>query len=126
MELPPVMQGAMTPVVRFAIVLLLLASRNAHAQSAWVPTDLGTLGGDTALANGINDAGQVVGNSNTRAGRIHPRIRLDGLQRDGRPRNVGRRSASTAFGISANGAGCRLYGGVDRRPFRDPLDGSRR
>jgi hypothetical protein len=28
-----------------SVTLILGASRHAHAQSAWIPTDLGTLGG---------------------------------------------------------------------------------
>ena len=44
-----------------SLALLFALTATAHAQSAWVPTDLGTLGGLDSSAYGINDAGQVVG-----------------------------------------------------------------
>ena len=43
----------------------------AHAQTGWVTTDLGTLGGSESMAFAINDAGQVVGNSATASGDLH-------------------------------------------------------
>ena len=41
------------------------------AQPRYVITDLGTLGGASASANGINSLGQVTGNSATAAGQSH-------------------------------------------------------
>lgn len=46
-----------------------LARHNATATSAYVATDLGTLGGDESLAYAVNGAGQVVGWSESDSGR---------------------------------------------------------
>jgi probable HAF family extracellular repeat protein len=51
--------------------LLLLRSSTASAQGPWVITDIGTLGGLTSFANDINEAGQVVGSSQTASGQTH-------------------------------------------------------
>ena len=59
--------------LRSSVVLLLILAamgllgfmRSADAQSFYAVTDLGTLGGTYSYANGINDSGQVVGNSTT-------------------------------------------------------------
>src|SRR5215813_10448353 len=46
----------------FGVVLLALATpMPLYAQGVWGPTNLGTFGGSTSFARGINDAGQVVG-----------------------------------------------------------------
>ena len=45
--------------------LVLALGSHVRAQPAWVPVDLGTLGGSTAEALAINNAGQVVGWSRT-------------------------------------------------------------
>ena len=55
---------------RFAVGLAavaLLLSGAARARAEYIITDLGALGGATSYANGINDAGQVVGQSNGHA-----------------------------------------------------------
>ena len=58
--------------VRCAIVVaMLLVVRGAHAQPAWVHTDMGTLGGTYSEAFGIDDAAQVVGQSTTASGAAH-------------------------------------------------------
>ena len=51
--------------------LLLALGGPVGAQPAWVPADLGTLGGFTAEASGINNAGQMVGWSRTASADIH-------------------------------------------------------
>jgi len=43
---------------------------------------LGTLGGASSQANGINDRGQIVGWAETRSGKIHPFLWEDGHMRD--------------------------------------------
>ena len=43
----------------------------ASATSSYAITDLGNLGGSFAVARGINDAGQIVGVSETGAGQLH-------------------------------------------------------
>ena len=45
--------------------LLAVLGSAAHAGSQWTITDLGTLGGTFSIAQGINDFGQVVGQSST-------------------------------------------------------------
>ncbi len=54
-----------------SLTLLVALTATAHAQSAWVPTDLGTLGGSNSFAYGTNDAGQVVGVSSMANGDNH-------------------------------------------------------
>ena len=41
--------------------LAVALSRMAHAQSAWVPTDLGTDGNANSSASDISNAGHIVG-----------------------------------------------------------------
>jgi probable HAF family extracellular repeat protein len=44
--------------------------------------DLGTLGGSTSHANGINERGQIVGNSETTTGERHPFLWEEGTMID--------------------------------------------
>jgi probable HAF family extracellular repeat protein len=60
---------------------------NAQAQRYSV-TDLGTLGGGTSKAYGINSKGQVTGQAVTAGGVFHAFV-YNPRQRDGRSRDVG-------------------------------------
>jgi probable HAF family extracellular repeat protein len=98
--------------LRFAIVIATVAlavlpglvsdegSRAADAPGPYVLTDLGTLGGLSAHANDINDAGEIVGASTTAANRLRAF-----LWRNGSMTDLGTLGGfhSEAFAISANG-----------------------
>ena len=72
--------------------------------------DLGTLGGPTSLALGLNDGGEIVGSSLTADGQSHAFIWQDGVMRDLAPDLV----ASEASRISNSG----IIGGVaSSHPF---------
>ena len=78
-----------------------------------------------ATAYGINNAGQVVGGSDTASGG-HRAFRVDGRRRDGRPRHPRRFRIACAYGINDGRAGSRLeHYGRWRYP-RVPVDGRRR
>ena len=47
--------------VMTAVALAAALGGPAHAQSGWIPTDLGALGDGYSAADGINEVGQVVG-----------------------------------------------------------------
>jgi probable HAF family extracellular repeat protein len=68
------------------------------------PIDLGTLGGASAQALAVNDAGQVVGKATTSDSEYYQAFRYDFY--DGRMHNLGRLPGdrgSTAFGINDHG-----------------------
>ena len=71
--------------MRFALAIAVLAMLpiGSHAAGVrYVPTDLGTLGGSSSWARGINDAGQVVGTSHTASGEEHAFLWQDGVMTD--------------------------------------------
>ena len=72
----------------------------AHAQSTFVFTDLGTLGGTASNPTGINDSGQVVGSSTTAGNQTHAVIWNSGV-----PTDLGTLGGTTssAAGINASG-----------------------
>jgi probable HAF family extracellular repeat protein len=79
--------------------------------------DLGSLGGTLSVANAINDAGQIVGQSRRRDGKIHAFLWQNGKMRD--LGTLGG-SASDAFAISASGdvvGNAALKGDKDTRAF---------
>ena len=55
----------------FALAMMPLLATSAWAQSGYVVTELGTLGGTESAALGLNDANQVVGWSNAANGQKH-------------------------------------------------------
>jgi len=57
-------------------------TQHAFLWAAGVMRDLGTLGGDFSVANGINASGQVVGRSSTASGELHAFRWTDGLMED--------------------------------------------
>src|SRR5262245_1298468 len=53
------------------VVALTILSESAHAQTAPVLIDLGTLGGFSSLASAVSTSGHIVGMSQTAAGAWH-------------------------------------------------------
>src|SRR6188768_556025 len=65
-----------------ASVCLLCAITQAEAQLNYSLTDLGTLGGATSTANGVNNQGHVTGWAQTADGSPHAFIFRDGKMQD--------------------------------------------
>jgi len=88
----------------------LLAAASAPA-AGWVLTDLGTLGGASSAANGLNNAGQVVGLAEAADGTPYPAIWNAGvvLQLSSRPgRAIAVSASGTVAGNVASLDGTRL------------------
>jgi probable HAF family extracellular repeat protein len=86
---------------------------HAFLLSNGVMTDLGTLGGSNSAALDINDAGQIVGWSETRNGTPHPVVWQNGTMTDLLPPG----SASTGVAYAINPFGV-VVGKRDQRAFR--------
>jgi len=88
-------------VLKVAVAGVVSWSCAAPAMSAgWTLTDLGTLGGSTSEANGLNDAGQVVGYAEAADGMPYPVVWSNGVvtRLSTRP---GRAIAISAGGVAA-------------------------
>ena len=70
------------------------------ADALYTITDLGTLGGYSSSASGINNAGQIVGTSNTSTGESHAFLYSDGQMQD-----LGTLGGPSSYGGSINNAG---------------------
>jgi probable HAF family extracellular repeat protein len=97
----PSWRNAMTTrfVVGLAAVSLLLSGA-ARARAEYIITDLGSLGGRASDAAGINDAGQVVGESRTSTGQWHAYVYSNGIMIDINPAGSWMSNASA---INASG-----------------------
>ena len=89
------------------------AAAIASGQS-WEAVPLGTLGGPGSIAYGVNDAGTVVGASDTDEGALHAFVWEDGVMTD-----LGTLGGDVSSAFSINSAGvivgrARNTGGVDR------------
>jgi len=80
--------------------LLLGGSYTASADILYSVTDLGTLGGNFSVADGVNNASQVVGTSSTSSGVLHAFLYANGQMSD-----LGTLGGSDSDGTSINNAG---------------------
>jgi probable HAF family extracellular repeat protein len=89
-------------------VLTLLLAGATRVQAEYIVTDLGTFGGPTSMAFGINDAGQVVGSADVPGGRNQHAFVYGG----GRMTDLGTFGAesSYAYGINSSGQIAGAYG----------------
>jgi probable HAF family extracellular repeat protein len=78
--------------------LACLVSGAARVRAEYIVTDLGNLGGPNSYAYGINDAGQVVGESNNIAGQMAPFLYSNGKMINLSPSNGGMATAINASG----------------------------
>src|SRR3982750_3938835 len=88
--------------ITLAAVLNIAWSSAAHAQPAWVPTDIGTFGGSEAVARAVNNHGVVVGDSDlpgNSARHIFLWTAGDGMV------DIGTMGGVTAYGMDINDAG---------------------
>ena len=89
------------------LLIFLLSSSLCQSEELICLTDLGTLGGSKSLANGINDAGQIIGWSHTLGGESHAFLYQNGVMDD-----LGTLGGSESFAYAINGAG-QIVGGAD-------------
>ena len=66
----------------FAVPSLTVPQSAAAQAAPYTITDLGTLGGASSAASGINNSGEVVGYSETAAGKTHAFLYIGGTMRD--------------------------------------------
>jgi probable HAF family extracellular repeat protein len=89
------------PSLRALTVLAAMGlASNVHAAVRYSITDLGTLGGGASYARGINDAGQVVGMSETASGESHAFVTVNGEMTD-----LGTLGGRHSFALDINDAG---------------------
>jgi probable HAF family extracellular repeat protein len=81
---------------------------SAKAQRGYTITDLGTLGGNVSFAFGINNRGQVVGNSDTASLDISHAF----LYSDGQMRDLGTLGGANSYALAINVRG-QVVGGSD-------------
>lgn len=96
---------------RLALIATTLASQQVFA-AEFAVTDLGTLGGGFSFSSGINDAGEVVGDSYTGPGIIRPFVYTGGIMK-----NLGTLGGplSLTFGFGINFSG-QAVGEFDKGP----------
>jgi probable HAF family extracellular repeat protein len=69
-------------IFQLSAILLLCVAGNAWGQAQYTVTDLGTLGGTSSCAYGINNSGQVVGQAATSSGAEHAFLYSGGTMTD--------------------------------------------
>ena len=95
-------KGSKQMRIRLVLTFGVLLGWGPHlaAEVLYTITDLGTLGGYSSSASGINNAGQIVGTSNTSTGESHAFLYSDGQMQD-----LGTLGGPSSYGNSINNAG---------------------
>ena len=91
------------------LLIFLLSGSLCQSEELICLTDLGTLGGSDSLANGINDAGQIIGWSHTSGGESHAVLWENG---ESAPKDLGILGGNNSTAYEINGAG-QIVGGSD-------------